>query len=102
MMDTTQEIILVGAPVNLNAQERLGLASCEPPPGSIQVDCDSCHEPMWLGPKQQEKRASVDHSKCLCFMCGAKAVRAGGCEVRSLDGVGGKYTMKDGTWTSSN
>jgi hypothetical protein len=65
----SDQSILTGCPVDKVKQLVLGLESVNPPPGSITVPCDRCHDPLYLSPHQQESRRHKPGRQCLCMLC---------------------------------
>jgi len=61
--------ILTGCPADKAKQLVLGLASVNPPPGSITVPCDRCHDPLYLSPHQQVSKRHKPNSQNLCILC---------------------------------
>lgn len=57
-----------------------GAAQPETPvyPNSLQMRCDDCKEPIWVGPKQQDALATGVVNTVLCFDCAARTVSASG------------------------
>lgn len=77
---------ICGMPVDRSRFAKLNLPEVppwEPGPGWQQAECQHCHEPCWIGPKQQEKvKESVLPVMCIiCIALIGKAWKEKGEEV---------------------
>jgi hypothetical protein len=93
--------ILACMPVSKEAQNRLGIALYTPTPGSVQVPCSGCSEPVWLGPRQRDQRAKLGDRAVFIIGCPTCLVTKYGLNPETPIASagfarGGKYVMKDG------
>lgn len=87
--------ILACPPISAEALRRIGLLEAKAAPYSVQMKCQRCGEPVWVGPRQQLSLKHMPEPVILCFECIARSQTKVD-EVRHLGGTSAEYRTLDG------